>query len=69
MGNMNVGEAVITAKKIGARLNIPDHFDMFASNMENPAKFTCEFAENEVFLPEFDRQYKVLVENSAVVLK
>ena len=69
MGNMNVGEAVITAKKIGARLNIPDHFDMFASNMEDPAKFTCEFAENEVFLPEFDRQYKVLVENSAVVLK
>ena len=69
MGNMNVGEAVITAKKISARLNIPDHYDMFASNMEDPEKFTEEFAETEVFLPEFDREYKVLVENSAVFLK
>ena len=69
MGNMNVGEAVVTAKKIGARLNIPDHYDMFASNMEDPAKFTCEFAENEVFLPEFDRQYEVHAENSGIVLK
>ena len=69
MGNMNVGEAVVTAKKIGARLNIPDHYDMFASNMEDPAKFTCEFSEETVFLPEFDRQYDVLAENSGVVLK
>ena len=69
MGNMNVGEAVVTAKKIGARLNIPDHYDMFASNTEDPAKFTCEFSEETVFLPEFDRQYDVLAENSGVILK
>ena len=69
MGNMNVGEAVATAKKIGARLNIPDHYDMFATNMEDPAKFTCEFPEDAVFTPEFDRQYDILVENSKIILK
>lgn len=69
MGNMNVGEAVVTAKKIGARLNIPDHYDMFATNMEDPVKFTCEFPEDAVFTPEFDRQYDILVENSKVILK
>ena len=69
MGNMNVGEAVVTAKKIGARLNIPDHYDMFATNMEDPEKFTCEFPEDAVFTPEFDRQYDILVENSNIILK
>lgn len=69
MGNMNVGEAVVTAKKIGARLNIPDHYDMFASNMEDPGKFTCEFAEDAVFTPEFDREYEVLAENSVILMK
>ena len=69
MGNMNVGEAVVTAKKIGARLNIPDHYDMFATNMEDPAKFTCEFPGDAVFTPEFDRQYDILVENSNIILK
>lgn len=69
LGNMNVGEAVVTAKKIGARLNIPDHYDMFASNSEDPSKFTCEFPEDAVFLPEFDRQYDILVENSKIILQ
>jgi len=69
MGNMNVGEAVVTAKKIGARLNIPDHYDMFATNMEDPAKFTCEFPEDAVFTPEFDRQYDILPENGKIILK
>ena len=69
MGNMNVGEAVVTAKKIGARLNIPDHYDMFATNMEDPEKFTGEFPEDAVFTPEFDRQYDILVEDSNIILK
>jgi len=69
MGNMNVGEAVVTAKKIGARRNIPDHYDMFATNMEDPAKFTCEFPEDAVFTPEFDRQYDILPENGKIILK
>ena len=33
---MNVDEALITAKRIGAKINIPNHYDMFASNSENP---------------------------------
>jgi len=39
LGNMNVDEALITAKKIGAKINIPNHYDMFASNSENPSLF------------------------------
>ena len=30
LGNMNVNEAVITAGKIGAKVNIPNHYGMFA---------------------------------------
>lgn len=69
MGNMNADEAVVTAKKIGARLNIPDHYDMFASNSEDPSKFTREFAEDAAFTLEFDQEYDVLVENNKVLLK
>ena len=35
LGNMNVGEALSVAKKIGAKVNIPNHYDMFASNCQN----------------------------------
>ena len=30
LGNMNVDEALITAQRIGAKINIPNHYDMFA---------------------------------------
>ena len=69
MGNMNVEEAVVTAKKIGARLNIPDHYDMFASNSEDPSKFTREFPETAAFTPEFDREYDIVSENGRILLK
>ena len=39
LGNMNVEEALVTAKKIGAKLNVPNHYDMFASNSEDPHRF------------------------------
>lgn len=39
LGNMSVEEALITAEKIGAKVNVPNHYDMFASNAENPALF------------------------------
>lgn len=32
LGNMNVNQALVTAKKIGAKINIPNHYDMFLSN-------------------------------------
>ncbi len=40
LGNMNVNEALAVANKIGAKINIPNHYDMFASNSENPLLFS-----------------------------
>lgn len=40
LGNMNVQEALTVAKKIGAKTNIPNHYDMFASNSEDPYLFS-----------------------------
>lgn len=57
LGNMNVEEAVITAKKIGAKINVPSHYGMFASNTENPKLFT-ERIDNG-FIMEFDRDYLI----------
>lgn len=42
LGNMDVNEALSVAKKIGAKVNVPNHYDMFASNSEDP----CLFADN-----------------------
>ena len=57
LGNMNVDEAVITAKKIGARINIPNHYDMFLSNSENPHTFTAQIDNG--FIMEFNEEYDV----------
>ena len=58
LGNMNVKEALITAKRIGAKINIPNHYDMFASNSENPHTFTSEIENG--FIMEFNKEYDVL---------
>lgn len=55
LGNMNVDEAVATAKEIGARINVPNHYGMFASNTEDPTRFT-EKLDNG-FVMEFNRTY------------
>ena len=55
---MNVKEALITAKRIGAKINIPNHYDMFASNSENPHTFTSEIENG--FIMEFNKEYDVL---------
>lgn len=39
LGNMNAAEALCVARKIGAKVNIPNHYDMFASNSEDPHLF------------------------------
>ena len=57
LGNMNVNEALITAKRIGAKINIPNHYDMFASNSENPRTFTNQIANG--FIMEFNKEYDV----------
>ena len=33
-------EAVLTAERMGAKISIPNHYGMFASNTEDPEKFT-----------------------------
>ena len=58
LGNMNVNEALITAKRIGAKINIPNHYDMFASNSENPHTFTSKIENG--FIMEFNKEYDVL---------
>lgn len=55
LGNMNVKEALMTAKKIGAKINIPNHYDMFASNSENPELFSKEI--NGGFILDFNKDY------------
>ena len=56
LGNMNVEEALITAKKIGAKTNVPNHYDMFESNSEDPHKF-ADFIDGG-FIMEFDKEYE-----------
>ena len=56
LGNMNVQEALITAKKIGAEINIPNHYDMFESNSENPYLFSENIDGGTVL--EFDKEYE-----------
>lgn len=55
LGNMNVSEALKVAEHIGARINIPNHYDMFASNSENPYSFS-NFISGGMIL-EFNRSY------------
>ncbi len=56
LGNMNVNEALAVAKKIGAKLNVPNHYDMFESNSENPLLFSEKI--NGGFVMEFNKEYE-----------
>ncbi len=55
LGNMNVNEALVVANKIGAKVNIPNHYDMFASNSENPLLFSEHISGGMVL--EFNKCY------------
>ena len=57
LGNMDVDQALITAEKIGAPVNIPNHYDMFASNSEDPHRFADHIPGG--FIMEFDREYRL----------
>ena len=57
LGNMNVKEALITAEKIGAPVNIPNHYDMFASNSEDPLLFSDHIKGGRVL--EFNKEYEI----------
>lgn len=56
LGNMNVDEALTVAKKIGAKTNIPNHYDMFASNSEDPRLFSDNIDGG--FIMEFNKEYE-----------
>ncbi len=56
LGNMNVEEALTVAKEIGAKVNVPNHYDMFASNSENPLLFSERIEGGTVL--EFDKEYE-----------
>ena len=55
IGNMNVEEALVIAKRIGARLSVPNHYDMFASNAEDPHLFADRIEGGMIM--EFNREY------------
>lgn len=57
LGNMNYKEALSTAEKIGARINIPNHYDMFESNSENPELFSKNIKGGLIL--DFDIEYCV----------
>lgn len=57
LGNMNVEEALIIAKKIGAKLNVPNHYDMFATNSEDPHLFIDRIDGGIIM--EFDIEYRL----------
>ena len=58
LGNMNVAEALTVARNIGAKINIPNHYDMFASNSENPHMFADCIEGGKIL--EFNKTYTLL---------
>lgn len=57
LGNMTCEEALVTAKAIGAGVNIPNHYDMFASNSADPHLFAHRIPGGKIL--EFDQVYTV----------
>ncbi len=56
LDNMNVSEALTVAKRIGAKINVPNHYDMFASNSENPHLFADNIDGGLIM--EFNYEYE-----------
>ncbi len=55
LGNMNVDEAIKLTNEINPKLAIPNHYDMFESNSENPENFNVK----KRFIMEFNKEYEV----------
>ena len=56
LGNMTTEEALTVANKIGAKINIPNHYDMFASNSADPHFFADRIQGG--FILEFNKAYR-----------
>lgn len=57
LGNMCVNEALLVAQRIGAKVNIPNHYDMFASNREDPHLFSDHIHGGMIL--EFNKPYTI----------
>ncbi|MBE6537309.1 MAG: MBL fold metallo-hydrolase [Ruminococcaceae bacterium] len=57
LGNMNVEEALAIAKRLRAKINVPNHYDMFASNAENPHLFADRIDGGMIM--NFDVEYQI----------
>ena len=55
LGNMSCKDALTVAEKIGSKINIPNHYDMFASNAEDPNSFADNISGGKI-LP-FNSEY------------
>lgn len=63
IGNMTYQEAVDLAGAIDAALAVPGHFEMFAHNSEDPAKFTdylrAKYPDVRPLVPEHGRAFRL----------
>lgn len=66
LGNMDYLHAATVAQRIGAKINIPNHYGMFASNTENPENFTA-LVSNGACL-EYNRAYMISSSDGACTL-
>ncbi len=57
LGNMNTEEALLVARKIGATVNVPNHYDMFESNSANPKEFAVNIDGGRIL--EFNKEYDI----------
>ena len=57
LGNMDAQQAAAVAVRIGAPVNVPNHYGMFASNTADPAAFTRCVPGGRAL--ELDREYTV----------
>lgn len=67
LGNMDYLHAAIVAQRIGAPINIPNHYGMFASNTENPENFTA-LVPNSMYL-EYGQDYTITKSADIVSLR
>lgn len=51
------GGYVVLTEALGAKINIPTHYDMFAENLENPLLFSENIGGGRVF--EFNKEYEI----------
>lgn len=57
LGNMDTNQAIYLARVIGAKVNIPHHYDMFASNSADPTCFASRVPGGRILT--FNTDYPV----------